>query len=274
MRDAMTDHRAIMPVRVLGLPIAPLTTDEVLDEVDALVDRGEAAFFITANLHYAMLSASDRRLQTLNDRAAFIVADGHPVVWWSRLVGGRVPERVAGADLIDLIAGRLARRGRRLYLYGAEPGVADIVGEKLAARHPGLVIAGTDAPPFRRLTDDEERASLARIREGRPDVVFVALGQPKGELWIDEHMGQLGGSVFVQLGASFDFIAGRARRAPRWMQRAGLEWLHRAVQEPRRLVGRYSRNLLFLARAVVSGRLLVERRVNRVARSVGAQDGP
>lgn len=247
-------------VWVWGLPLMPDTFAQALDRIDRLIAAGRPSFFITANLNYAMLTDADGRLKRLNDRAAFLLADGMPLVWWSRLGPRRLPERVAGSDLIYGMCERAARHGRRVYLLGAGEGVAAAAGAALEQRYPGLQVVGTECPPFRPLTETEERDQLARIRAAAPHILFVAFGQPKGEYWLAEHLGDLGVPVGVQVGASLDFVAGRVRRSPKWMQTTGLEWVYRMAQEPRRLVGRYLANVRFLLTAVFAARFRRERR--------------
>ena len=248
------------PVWVWGLPLAAVTFDQALDRIDRLVAAGEPSFVITANLNYAMLADADPRLRALNDRAAFLLADGMPLVWWSRLGSRPLPERVAGSDLIYGMCDRAARKGHRVYLLGAAPGVADEAAANLVQKYPGLQIVGVDCPPFRKLTAAEEREQIERIRAARPDLLFVAFGQPKGELWIAERLEQLGVPVCVQVGATLDFVASRVRRSPPWMRKIGLEWVHRMLQEPRRLAWRYLDNIKFLIRAVFAPRFRRERR--------------
>ena len=247
------------PIRVLGLPLVPDTFAAALDRIDRHIAAGKPSFFITANLNYAMLTDADERLQRLNERAAFILADGMPLVWWSRLGARRLPERVAGSDLILATCERAARNGRPVYFLGAAPGVAADAAANLTKRYLGLVVAGVECPPFRALTDDEQREQIERIRGARPDILFVAFGQPKGELWIADNLDKLGVPVCVQVGASLDFVAGRVTRSPKLLQRTGLEWLYRLAQEPRRLAGRYARNLRFLLAAIFAARFRRER---------------
>ena len=236
------------PVWVWGLPLAAVTRAEAVEAVAGLIESRRPSFFITAGSHYAMLSHRDPRLAEVNARASFIVADGYPLVWGSRLLKTPLPERVAGSDLIFDLSRRAAREGHRLFFLGAGEGVAEEAARRLQERYPGLCVAGTDCPPFRELSAEEHAALLSRIREARPDILFVAFGQPKGELWLLENLEGLGVPVGVQIGASLDFVAGVVLRAPRWVQRIGLEWAFRMLQEPTRLGPRYALNAGFLLR--------------------------
>jgi N-acetylglucosaminyldiphosphoundecaprenol N-acetyl-beta-D-mannosaminyltransferase len=239
------------PVWVWGLPIAPMTRSQAVEAVVRLVKAGQPSFFITANAHYAMLTHEDPGLQAINGQASFVLADGAPLVWASRWKGEPLPERVAGSDLIFDLCARAARDGFRIFLLGGAGGVAVEAAEALTRRFPGLQIVGTEAPPFRALTAAENGALLDRIRAARPDLLFVAFGQPKGESWIVEHRETLGVPVCVQIGASLDFVAGRVRRAPLGLQKVGLEWAYRIWSEPSRLAPRYARNARFLVGRVV-----------------------
>jgi len=239
------------PVWVWGVPFTPLTLAETVAAVGSLIEIGQPSYFITANTHYAMLTAKDAGLRAINTRAAFIVADGAPLVWASRWQGSPLPERVAGSDLIFELSAAAATKGYRLFFLGGASGVAEEAARRLGARYPGLQVVGTECPPFRELTAEEEEALAARIRSARPDILFVAFGQPKGERWIDQHLAELGVPVSVQVGASLDFAAARVRRAPGWMQKAGLEWAFRVGLEPTRLFTRYARNAWFIAGMLV-----------------------
>ena len=239
-------------VWIWGLPLKPFTTAQTLDRIAQLIARRKPSFFITANLHYAMVSERDSRLKLVNALADFVVADGMPLVWASRLIGEPLPERVAGSDLIWRMCERAAVHGWRVFLFGGAPGIAEEAARNLVEKYANLVVAGTACPPFRNLTRAEEDALIAVIRDSRADVLLVALGQPKGELWLSRQYEKLSIPVSVQIGASLDFVAGKVRRAPRWMQAVGLEWAYRLFQEPRRLLGRYLQNLLFLLRMLLT----------------------
>jgi N-acetylglucosaminyldiphosphoundecaprenol N-acetyl-beta-D-mannosaminyltransferase len=253
------------PVRVWGLPFAAWTLPETVDQVDRLIRTGRPSYFMTVNVHTAMLAWQCATLRAVIDGAAFALADGMPIVWASRLQGRRLPERVAGSDLMPVLCERAARERYRLFFLGGPPGAGQAAAEKLTARYPGLQVVGVESPPYRPLTADEDRQLLGRIREARPHLLLVAFGQPKGEHWVAANSPLLEGTVCVQVGASLDFAAGRIRRAPRWVQKSGLEWVYRLSREPVRLFGRYSRNLAFVGRMLASD--LATRLRSRVVRS-------
>lgn len=233
---------------VWGVPLTPLTRSDAVDRVEALIECRVPSFFITANLHYAMLTATVPRLDAVNRRADFVLADGAPLVVASRRTDRPVPERVAGSDLIYDLCERAAQRGHRIFLLGGAPGVAAEAARRLVQRYPGLTIAGTSCPSNEELTGPGVTGVIEQIRAAQVDLLFVALGQPKGEFWLDQHLNALNVPVAAQIGATLDFVAGRVRRAPRFIQRIGLEWAFRIGTDPRRLGPRYWRNALFLAR--------------------------
>jgi len=249
---------AIAPVWVWGLPLAPLTFEQTLAEVARLIAVGEPGFFITANLHYAMLTARDPRLPAVNLQARFVGVDGMPLVWASRWRTRQLPERVAGSDLVPALCTQAAKLGHRVFLLGGAPGIGETAAARLKEQHPDLQIVGVEAPPFRAPTPAEHEQLVARIRDAKPHLLFVAFGQPKGEVWLAENCAALGVPACVQIGASLDFLAGKVQRAPRWVQKIGMEWAYRLSREPSRLVGRYSGNAWFalrmLARDAVTAR--------------------
>jgi N-acetylglucosaminyldiphosphoundecaprenol N-acetyl-beta-D-mannosaminyltransferase len=232
---------------VWGLPFVRLTTAQCVDWIEDLIRRGAPSYVITANLNWVMLSHQRPDLDAVNRQAAGIVADGMPIVWQSRRQKEEVlPERVAGSELIYLLAERAAQKGWGIYLTGGAEGVAETAARKLETLYPGLRIAGADCPPFRPLSEEETNEQLQRIRDSNAQLLFIAFGQPKGEIWIHKNYHQLNVPVCIQLGASFDFIAGTATRAPKVWQKLGLEWAYRMAHDPKRLVPRYWSNAKFL----------------------------
>ena len=244
---------------VWGLPLTALTRQEAVDRVDQLVNARVPAYFITANVHYAMLTAEVPELDAINRNAAFILADGAPLVIASRRTGNPVPERVAGSDLIYDLCQLAAHRGYGIFLLGGPPGIADEAARRLTARFPGLRIVGTACPEPDELIEPQVDGLIASIRATRPDLLFVALGQPKGEFWLSRHLETLNIPVVAQVGATLEFVAGRVQRAPRILQRLALEWAFRIYTDPRRLGPRYWKNARFLARQILRDRLARDR---------------
>jgi len=238
---------------VLGLPLACLTKAAVLDLIDNQIQSRQPSFIVTANLHYAMLASRRPELKQLNQTAAFILADGMPLVWASRLTKNRLPERVTGADLLPAICQRAAVKGHRIFFLGGAPGVGKLAADRLRQKYPKLQIVGIESPQLSELTVGEEKELIHRIRSAGTDVLFAALGQPRGEQWIAKHLHALNVPVCMQIGASLDFAAGRVSRAPSWIQRSGLEWIYRFGCEPLRLGPRYFQNIKFLATESLKG---------------------
>jgi N-acetylglucosaminyldiphosphoundecaprenol N-acetyl-beta-D-mannosaminyltransferase len=224
---------------VLGVRIAAIDPARVLEVLGRWIEARQADYVCFANVHGVMEGRRDEALRRAFAVAGLTVPDGMPLVWVGRLKGHRSVRRVYGPDLALRLCERAARHGYRCFFYGGAPGVADELAAAMRARFPGLQVAGTGAPPFRPLAPEEEAEEIAGINEARPDVVFVGLGCPKQEKWMAAHRDHLTAPVLLGVGAAFDFHTGRIRQAPRWMMRAGLEWLFRLVQEPRRLWRRY-----------------------------------
>ena len=235
---------------IWGLPLAPLTRRATSDAVMAMIARGLPAYIISANVHYAMLTERHPELDAVNRGAEFILADGAPLVWASRMTSVRLPERVAGSDLIYDLCQAAAERGYKVFFLGAAPGIAEEAARRLVLLYPALQVVGTESPEPGDLVGDRCQALIARVREARPGLLLVALSQPKGELWIAEHLAELGVPACVQFGASLDFVAGKIRRAPRFQQKIGMEWVYRMWQEPTRLAPRYASNLAFILKAI------------------------
>jgi len=226
-------------VDVMGVPIDAVDMSSALVRLREAIRGGRLFQVSTINLDFLVRAQTDPNIRRIFQSSDLNLADGAPVVWLGRLLGAVIPERVAGADLVPALVREAAEMGGRVFLLGGEDGVAEIAATRLRQLYPGLVIAGTYEPPRAAVDDLDNRAILERIREAGPDVLLVALGHPKQELWIDLHRAELPAMVVVGVGCVLDLIAGKTQRAPAWMQRYGLEWAYRLAQEPRRLVGRY-----------------------------------
>jgi N-acetylglucosaminyldiphosphoundecaprenol N-acetyl-beta-D-mannosaminyltransferase len=240
MNVLVRQHPTFPTCELFGMTLAQLGVQGTLDHLFAKLARGEGGWLVTANLDFLRRHVQDPQARALYDQADVSVADGMPLVWAARLQGDQLPERVAGSSMVGLIAERAAVENRSLYFLGGAPGAAVKAAGILTARHPGLRISGTSSPM---LSSPPTAAELGPIREElarlRPDILLVGLGSPKQEQLIQELRATLPAAWMIGVGISFSFIAGDVRRAPRWMQKTGLEWVHRMAQEPRRLAHRY-----------------------------------
>ena len=240
----MSTHRI---ASILGVPIDDVTMDETIDRIAEMVEEGRASGRVhqvaTVNVDFLCNAVDDDRLMGILGRTALSIADGMPLVWGSRWLGTPLRERVAGADLVPALVERAAADGYRVYFFGAAPTVAASAADVLRERYPGAEIVA-DAGPMFADPADMDPAALVPIKAARPDICCIALGNPKQELWIERFGADVGAPVVIGVGGTLDFVSGAKRRAPGWAQRFGLEWVHRAVTEPRRLIRRYARDLV------------------------------
>ncbi len=227
---------------VLGVPLALTDYEGSLHWIDEAVERKHRGYICVAAVHTVMACREDPALREAVLGADFTVPDGQPLVWALNLFGRPLRGRVYGPELMDRACARAARTGLRFYLYGGRnPGALAELARMLRLRHPGVKIVGGYAPPFRELTEAEEAAIAADIDHSGADVVWVGIGVPKQEKWMARMRPRLSAPVLIGVGAAFDFHAGLVPQAPPALQRWGLEWLFRLVQEPRRLWRRYVR---------------------------------
>lgn len=257
-------------VDIAGVPIDAVDMPTALARIGSAIG-GPGTFQVsTINLDFLVRAQREEAVRSIFLRSDLNLADGAPVVWLGRLLGARIPGRVAGADLIPALFSAAARTGARIFLLGGEDGVAQAAAARLRQLHPGVVIAGTYEPARATAEDMNNAEILRRISEASPDVLLVAFGHPKQERWIDMHREQLGVSVAIGVGCVLDLIAGRSRRAPLWMQATGLEWVYRLIQEPGRLWGRYLTDAAWLVpigasalRSRLGGKRVIQPALNR-----------
>jgi N-acetylglucosaminyldiphosphoundecaprenol N-acetyl-beta-D-mannosaminyltransferase len=232
---------ALPRVDILGVRVAAIDMPRALAAIESWIAAGKHHYVCITGAHGVMESRRDPTLRAIHNQAGMATPDGMPLVWVSRLLGHADTRRVYGPDLMRALSALSAERGYRQFYYGGNTGVADELAATLSRTYPGLVVAGTQCPPFRPLTDAEDDDVVAQINAARPDIVWVGLSTPKQEYWMASHGARLDAPVLIGVGAAFDFLTGRKAQAPLWMQRNGLEWLFRLCQEPRRLGGRYLR---------------------------------
>ena len=214
---------------LMGAPIHDVTMAETLALIAQWIDTGGVHQIATVNPEFLMKARHDPEFRATLQRAALCIPDGIGVLWATRLRGKKLRERVAGSDLVPLLSAEAAPHGWRIFYLGAAPGVAEKAAGILAARYPGLNVAGCYAGSPAPEEDDD---IVARVCAAQTDILLVAYGAPKQDLWLDRNLARTGAAVGIGVGGSFDFIAGVSQRAPRWIQRLGLEWLYRLAREP------------------------------------------
>jgi N-acetylglucosaminyldiphosphoundecaprenol N-acetyl-beta-D-mannosaminyltransferase len=245
------------PVSVLGVRVDRLTQQQVIGSIESLLQHSIASNrqagcqqIITVNPEFVMAAQQNAQFRRCINEAALVIADGIGVVWAARYLGKPTPERVTGVDTVVELAKRCATQGYRLYLLGAAPGIAALAATRLQALAPGLQIAGTySGSP----DPTEEEAIIAHIRDAQADLLCVAYGAPKQDLWIHRNLSRLPVGVAMGVGGAFDFLSGKQKRAPKIMQKFALEWLYRLYREP----WRWRRMLAipkFIMRVVLKGR--------------------
>ncbi len=233
---------AASPVRiredVLGSPIDVLSWNEAIERIFEWAFEGEGRTVCICNVHSVVTARQLPGHANAIKHADLVTPDGAPIAWILRRKGHRGQPRISGPDLMWTCCGVAAKLGTAMMLYGGTSSTIRRLDQRLRAEFPGINIVGAVSPPFRDLSPDEDAAIVDQINRSGARIVWVGLGCPKQEAWMQAHR-HLINAVMVGVGAAFDFHAGVARRAPLWMQRSGLEWLHRLLQDPRRLASRY-----------------------------------
>lgn len=256
-----------MKIEILGIKVDRVGMNETIARIEQFIAEGAPRLVITPNVDHLIKARKDREFKHIYDDADLSVPDGVPLLWAAQFLGTPLVERVNGTDLFEALCARAAEKNYRLFFLGAAPGIAATAAAELQQRHPRLNVVGTYSPPFDFFDSVAENQKIEEmIHAARPDVLFVGLGAPKQEKWIKRHMHRLNVPVSIGIGASFEYVAGSTARAPHWMQRTGLEWLYRIIENPRRYWRRYAEDLAFFP-LVFSQRLkaLAQKRVQRPA---------
>lgn len=219
-----------MKEEILGVAVNTESYDELIPKVFANLDVGKKSLVVAINPEKLMKAKEDAELKALLNRAEFQIPDGIGVILASKLKKGNIRSRVTGIDMMDRIVREAAARGKKIFLYGAKPGVADAAAEKLRELHPALTIAGVQHG-----YEKDIQVVVDTINAAKPDILFVAMGSPKQEQWIEQYRERLHPVLFQGVGGSFDVLAGNIKRAPAIFQKAGAEWLYRLLLEPSRI---------------------------------------
>jgi N-acetylglucosaminyldiphosphoundecaprenol N-acetyl-beta-D-mannosaminyltransferase len=224
---------------VLGVGVHAINMQQAVSVIDHAARNRRKGYVCVTGVHGVMEAQSDREFKAILNNSMLTTPDGMPTVWVGRLQGFREMDRVYGPDLMLEVCRLSQERGYTHFLYGGSDRVVQKLADSLRARYPKINIVGMRTPPFRPLNPKEERALREHIRKTRPDFVWVGLSTPKQERFMAEHIGVLECTLMLGVGAAFDIHTGATKDAPRWMKQAGLQWLHRLIQEPRRLWKRY-----------------------------------
>ena len=219
-------------VAILDVNVDSVKMIEAIDIVEKLMDAQKPSFIATANAEMIMMADQDEELKSILNHADLVVPDGAGTVWAARHLGVSMPERVAGYDLTQHLLARAPQTKKRVFFFGSAPGVADKAKIKAESEYPGIQIVGVRDGYFKK---EQEQDIIDQIKNARPDLLLAALGVPKQEKWLYEHLQELNVPVSIGVGGTLDVMAGVMKRAPLWMQKAKLEWLFRGLLQPKRI---------------------------------------
>jgi N-acetylglucosaminyldiphosphoundecaprenol N-acetyl-beta-D-mannosaminyltransferase len=238
-------------VSILGVKVHRLTMESAIAAAEEFITTGKPHIIVTADASGVVLAQKDEEFKAIVEKADMVTPDSAGMLWAARSFGTPLPERVSGIDVAQNLCALAARRGYTLFMLGAAPGVADAAAENLKKMHPGLKIVGIQDGFF---TDDT--AVVQKVRESGAQILFVAMGIPKQEKWIVKYLDQLGVSLAIGLGGSFDVFSGNVKRAPEWMRKRGLEWVYRLANNPKKIskVATLPKFLMLVVKEKILGR--------------------
>jgi len=227
-------------INLCGVKISSISLEETLSQVDQWVQSRTLSYIVTPNVDHLVKLRGDAEFRRIYETASLVLPDGMPVLWAAGFLGTPLKEKISGSDLFLEICSIAVERGYKLFFLGGRPSAAYGTAEALRKKHPNINIAGVRCPPLGFEKDKEENSNIVdMIKKANPDILFVGLGSPKQEKWIYAHRYEYQAPVSIGIGGSFEFVSGMVKRAPKWMQRIGLEWLWRIMMEPGRLWKRY-----------------------------------
>lgn len=218
-------------IDILGVAVDSITMEEAVDRIETYMDERTGVLIATANAEMILRATHDPDLMQILNQAALVVPDGAGTVWAAHHLGEEMPERVAGYDLAQRLMKDAPAQHRRIFFFGSAPSVAEKAKAKAERLYPGIEIVGTRNGFF---SESDVPAIVEQIRSAKPDLLLVALGVPKQEKWLQKHLSELEVPVSIGVGGTLDVMAGVMKRAPRWMQKAKLEWLFRGMMQPKR----------------------------------------
>ncbi len=227
-------------VEICGVKIHQVRLNETINQIEYFIEKNNKQQVCVTNVYSVVLMQKDEEFKKANNSSGLVVADGMPLVWVSKLFSEPLPERIAGFDLFYGFCKVASEKGYKFFFLGSTNEVLGKICDNIKREFPNLQIVGTYSPPYKnKFSDLENSEMINRINEVKPDILWVGMTAPKQEKWIYENLDRLNVKVAIGVGAVFDFITGKVKRAPKWMQRCGLEWLWRLLMEPKRLWKRY-----------------------------------
>lgn len=248
------DKAQIPTCNILGVNIAAINMEWLVEYLDKNLSDIKGDYICVSNVHTTVTSYEDESYCAVQNGGLMAIPDGGPLSTVGRRRGCKNMARTTGPSLMGEIFKISAKKGYRHYFYGSKQETLELLEKKLKEHYPGIKIAGMYSPPFRPLTEEEDKAVIERINEANPDFVWIGLGAPKQEKWMAAHQGKIDG-LMLGVGAGFDYYAENIKRAPMWMQKHNLEWVYRLVQDPKRLFKRYwSTNTKFIWNAMIRGK--------------------
>ena len=248
------DKAQIPTCNILGVNIAAINMEWLVEYLDKNLSDIKGDYICVSNVHTTVTSYEDESYCAVQNGGLMAIPDGGPLSTVGRRRGCKNMARTTGPSLMGEIFKISAKKGYRHYFYGSKQETLELLQKKLMEKYPEIQIAGMYSPPFRPLTEEEDKVIIERINETKPDFVWVGLGAPKQEKWMAAHQGKIDG-LMLGVGAGFDYYAENIKRAPMWMQKHNLEWVYRLVQDPKRLFKRYwSTNTKFIWNAMIRGK--------------------
>jgi N-acetylglucosaminyldiphosphoundecaprenol N-acetyl-beta-D-mannosaminyltransferase len=248
------DKKLIPTCNIMGVNIAAINMDWLLKYLKKNLWEIKGDYICVSNVHTTITSYEDESYCLIQNSGLMAIPDGGPLSTIGQKRGYKNMERTTGPSLMGEIFKISVENGYRHYFYGSKEETLKQLQQKLEEHYPGIQIAGMYSPPFRALTEDEDKTVIEKINETKPDFVWIGLGAPKQEKWMAAHQGKING-LMLGVGAGFDYYAENIKRAPKWMQKSNLEWLYRLIQDPKRLFKRYLyTNSKFIWNAVIKGR--------------------
>lgn len=227
-------------VRILGTKVNRISMEDSIRIIEEFISDKEKHQVCVPNVWSTVLMQKDKEFREINNSSSLAIPDGMPLVWTSKFYGKPIQERVSGPDLFLEFSKVAAEKGYKFFFLGASPDILKKMTINLKEKYPSLKIVGTYSPPFaEEFSEEENRRMIEIINRAKPNILWVGLTAPKQEKWIGKHLNQLEVPVSIGIGGAFDFVAVRVKRAPRWIQKMGLEWFFRLCQEPNRLIKRY-----------------------------------